>query len=175
MWELDKKKDWVLKDWWLQTVLLEKTLESPFYCKEIKPVNHKGNKSWIFIGRIDAETEAPVIWPPDAKSWLTGKTLRLGKIEGRRRREWQRMRRLDGITKEIWIRGNSGRWWRTVKPGILSPWGCSVRYNWVTEEQQQAMVNQSMTKATGIYNCNVTVSSISDSGKTGQEHVKGWN
>ena len=73
MWELDNKKDWVLKIWCLPTVVLEKTLESPLDCKEIKPVNPKGNQPWIFIGRTDAEVEAPILWPPDAKSWLTGK------------------------------------------------------------------------------------------------------
>ena len=62
-----------------------------------EPVNPKGNQSWIFIGRTDAEAETPILWPPDAKSWLTGKDLMLGRIEGRRR-GWQRMRRLDGIT-----------------------------------------------------------------------------
>ena len=71
-WELDRKEDWVLKNWCFQTVVLEKTLEGPLDCKEIKPVNPKGNKPWIFIGRTDAETEAPILWPLDAKSWLTG-------------------------------------------------------------------------------------------------------
>ena len=65
-------------------MVLEKTLESPLDCKEIKPVNSKGNQPWLFLG--SAEAEAPIIWPPDAKSQLIGKTLRLGKIEGRRRR-----------------------------------------------------------------------------------------
>ena len=75
--------------------MLEKTLESPLDSKEIKPVNPKGNEPWI--GRTDAEAEAPILWPPDAKSRLSGKTLILGKIEDRRRRGWQRMRWLDGI------------------------------------------------------------------------------
>ena len=69
--------------------------------KEIKPVNPKGNWPWIFIGRTDAEAKAPIQCPPDAKSWLTGKTLMLGKIEGRRRRGWQRMRLLGGINDVI--------------------------------------------------------------------------
>ena len=81
--------------------MLEKTLESPLDCKEIKPVNPKGNQSWIFIGRTDAEAEAPILWPPDAKTDLLEKTLMLGKIEGRRRRGWQRMRWLDGITDSM--------------------------------------------------------------------------
>ena len=99
MWELDHKGGWVLKNWCFWTVVLEKTLESPLDCKEIKPVNAKGNQSWIFIGRTDAE--APILWPPDAKSWLTGKDLMLGKIEGRRRRGRQRMRWSDGITNSV--------------------------------------------------------------------------
>ena len=77
-------------------MVLEKTLESPLHSEEIKPVNPKENQSWLFIGRTDAEAEAPILWPPDAKSRLTGKDLMLGKIEGRRRRG-QRIRWLNGI------------------------------------------------------------------------------
>ena len=82
-------------------MVLEKTLESPLDCKEIKPVHPKGNQFWIFIGRTDAEAEAPILWPPDTKSQLTGKTLMLGKIESKRRREQQRIRWLDGITDSM--------------------------------------------------------------------------
>ena len=96
MWELDHKGSWVLKNRCFLTVVLKKTLESPLDCREIKSVNPKGNQSWIFIRRTDAEDEAPILWPPDAKNWLTGKDL--GKIEARRRRGRQRMRWLDGIT-----------------------------------------------------------------------------
>ena len=71
---------------------------SPLDCKDIQPVHPKGNQPWIFIGRTDAETETQILWPADAKNWLTGKTLMLGKIEGGRRRGRQRMRWLDGIT-----------------------------------------------------------------------------
>ena len=71
MWGLNHKEDWALKSWCFQTVVLGKTLESPLDCKEIKPVKPKGNQPWIFIGRTNAE--APVLWPPDEKSWLTGK------------------------------------------------------------------------------------------------------
>ena len=74
---------------------LEKTLQSPLDCKEIKPISPKGNQSWTFTGRTDAK--APILWPPDGKNWLLRKTLMLGKIEGGRRTEWQRMRWLDGI------------------------------------------------------------------------------
>ena len=75
MWELDHKESWVLKNWCFWTVVLKKTLESPLGCKEIKPVNLKGNQSWIFIGRTDAEVEAPILWPPDVRHWLIGKDL----------------------------------------------------------------------------------------------------
>ena len=101
MWELNYKESWVLKNWCFWTVVLEKTLESPLDCKEIKPVNPKGNQSWIFIGRTDAEAETPILWPPDAKNWLLGKDLMLGKIKGRRWRGWRRMRWLDGITNSM--------------------------------------------------------------------------
>ena len=83
------------------TVVLERTFESPLDCKEIKPVVPKGNQSWIFTGGSDAEAEAPVLCPPDVKSWLIEKTLMLGKIEGRWRRGRQRMRWLDGITNSM--------------------------------------------------------------------------
>ena len=79
-------------------MVLEKTLESPLDCKEIQPVHSKGDQSWLFIGRTDGEAETPILWPPRAKSRLIGKSLKLGKIEGRRKRGQQRMRWLDGIT-----------------------------------------------------------------------------
>ena len=101
MWELDYNESWVLKNWCFWTVLLEKTLESPLDCKEIQPVHPKGNQFWIFIGRTDAEAEAPILRPPDGKIWLIWKDLMLGKIEGGRRRGWQRMSWLDGITDSM--------------------------------------------------------------------------
>ena len=73
MWELDYKESWAQKNWCFWTVVLEKTLESPLDCKEIQPVNPKGDQSWVFIGRTDAEAETPVLWPPDGKSWLIWK------------------------------------------------------------------------------------------------------
>ena len=79
MWELDHKESWAPKNQCFQTVLLEKTPESPLDCKEVKPVYPKGNQLWIFIGRTDAEAEAPILWPPDAKNWLTGKDPDAGK------------------------------------------------------------------------------------------------
>ena len=102
MWELDYKESWVPKKWCFGTVVLEKTLESALNFKEIQPVHPEGNQSWMFIGRTDAEAETPILWPPDMKNWLIGKeTLMLGKIEGRRRNGWQRLRWLDGITNSM--------------------------------------------------------------------------
>ena len=101
MWELDHKESWALKNWCFWTVVLEKTLESPLDCKEIKPVNPKRNQSWIVIGRTDAEAETPILWPPDVKRTDSlEKTLMLVKTEGRRRGR-QRMRWLDGITDSV--------------------------------------------------------------------------
>ena len=79
MWELDHKENWVSKNLCFWTMVLEKTLESPLDCKEIKPVHPKGNQSWIFIGSTDAEAETPILWPPDAKSQLIGKDPEAGK------------------------------------------------------------------------------------------------
>ena len=79
MWELDCKESWVPKNWCFWTVVLEKTLESPLDCKEIQRVYPKGNQSWVFIGRTDVEAETPILWPPDAKSWLIWKDPDTGK------------------------------------------------------------------------------------------------
>ena len=79
MWELDYKESWAQKNWCFWTVVLEKTLESPVGWKEIKPVNPKGKQYWISIERTDAEAEAPILWPPDAKNWLIGKDSDAGK------------------------------------------------------------------------------------------------
>ena len=82
MWELDYKEGWAPKNWCFWAVVLEKTLESPLDCKEIQPVYPKGNQPWIFIGRTDAEAEAPILWPPDIKYWLIGKDPHVGKDWG---------------------------------------------------------------------------------------------
>ena len=90
-------ESWTIKKAERQRIdAFEKTLESPLDCKEIQPVHLKGDESWIFIRRTDAEDETPILWSPDVKNWFE-KTLILGKIEGGRKREWQRMRWLDGV------------------------------------------------------------------------------
>ena len=91
MWDLEYKESWALKNWYFWTVVLEKTLESSLDCKEIQPVHPKGNQSWIFIGRTDAEAETPILWPPDAKNWLIGKASDAGK-------NWRREKK--GMTED---------------------------------------------------------------------------
>ena len=89
MWELDYKESWEPENWCFSTMVLEKTLESPLDCKDIKPFNPKGNQSWIFIGRTDAEAETPVLGHLMQRTDSFEKTLMLGKTAGGRRREWQ--------------------------------------------------------------------------------------
>ena len=124
--ELDHKEFWVLKNWCIQTVVLEKMLESPLDFKEIKPVNPKGNQSWIFIGRVDAKAEAPILWPPDEKSWLSGKDPDAGEDWGQEEKgatkdemvEWHHW--LDGHDFEQTPQ-DSGGWESLVS---CNPWGC---------------------------------------------------
>ena len=113
----------------------EKTLESSLDWKDIQPVHPKGNQSWIFIGRIDAEAEASILWPLDMKNWLVGKDLMLGKIEGMRRRGQWKMKWLDGITDLMDMSLSiSGSWWWTGKPGMLQSMGLQrVGHDWATE------------------------------------------
>ena len=127
------KRSWAPKNWCFWTVVLENTLESPLDCKEFQPVYPKGNHSWVFIGRTDAET--PILWPPYVKSWLIWKDPALGKIESRRRRGQQRMWWLDGITNSmdmVWV--DSGSCWWTGRPIVLQFTGSQrVGHDWVTE------------------------------------------
>ena len=136
IWELDYKESWTLKNWWFWTVVWEKTIQNPLDCKEIQPIHPKGNQSWIFIGRTDAETETPILWTPDAKNWLTGKDPDAGK-------DWRWEEK--GLTEddmvgwhhqlngyEFWVGSGSWRW--TGKPGILHPMRLQrVGHDWVTE------------------------------------------
>ena len=146
MWELDYKESWVLKNWCFWTVLLEKTLESPWDCKEIQPINPKGNQSWIFTGRTDAEAETPMFWPPDVKNWLTGKELDAEKVWRLEKKgatedemvEWHHW--LDGHEFEQAPRDNAGE--RGL--AYCSPQGCKVRHDWVTEQQQRKLISVAM-------------------------------
>ena len=141
MWDLDHKESWMQKNWCFWTVVLEKTVESPLDCKEIKLVNPKGNQSCIFIGRTDAEAEAPIIWPPDAKNWLTGKDPDAGK-------DWRQ--RDKGSTEDEMIGwhhqldGHEFEQALGVADGqgslvCCSPWGCkesetTEELNWTEDE-----------------------------------------
>ena len=101
MWDLDYKESWIPNNWWFRTVVLEKTLKSPLEFKEIEPINPQENQSWIFIGRTDAETETPVVWPPDAKSWLIWQDPDAGKDWRQEEKGRQRMGWLNGITNSL--------------------------------------------------------------------------
>ena len=128
------KESWALKNWSFWTMVLVKTLESPLDCKEIQPVNSKGNQPWIFIGRTDAEV--PKLWPPDGKNWLIGKDHDAGKDW--RREEKENNRGWDGWmaspTRWTWVWVSSRSLWLTGKPGVLQSMGSQrVGHNWVTE------------------------------------------
>ena len=137
MWELDHKESWMPKNWCFWTVVLEKTLESPLDCKEIQPVHPKGNQSWIFIGRTDAEAETPILWPPDAKNWLIEKDLDAGT-------DWRREEEKGTIEDEMvgWhhrLNGHEFKQALGVGDGqgslaCCSPWGHRVGHDWATTE-----------------------------------------
>ena len=134
MWQLDHKEGWAPKSWSFWTVVLEKTLESPLDCKDIKPLNPKENQSWIFIGRTDAE--APILWPPDAKSWFIRKDPDAGK-------DWRQEEK--GTTEDEmvgwhhWLNGHEFEQAPAdseVQSGVLQSMGSQrVGHNWVTEQQ----------------------------------------
>ena len=132
MWDFES---WASKNWCFWTLVLEKTLESPLDCKEIKPVNPEGNQSWIFIGRTDLEAENPILWPPDVRNWLIWKDPDAGK-------EWRQEEK--GTTEDEMVGWHhrlnghefkySGSWWWTGRPGVLQSMGSQrVGHNWATE------------------------------------------
>ena len=137
MWELDYKESWEPKNWCFWTEVLEKTLESPLHCKEIQPVHPKGNQSWIFTGRTDAEAETPIFWPPDGKSWLIWKAPDAGKDW---RQEEKGMTEDEMVGWHHWLSGQKFEWTLGVGDGqgglvCCSPWGCkeldmTERLNW---------------------------------------------
>ena len=123
MWELDCEESWAPKNWCFWTAVLEKTLESPLDIMEIKPINPKGNQSWIFSGWTDTEAEAPILWPCDVKSWLIRKDPDAGKCWGQEKKGatdemvgWYYQ--LNGLESE-----ETGRYWRTGKTGMLQSMG----------------------------------------------------
>ena len=143
MWELEYKESWVTKNWCFWTVVSEKTLESPLDCKEIKPVNPKANQSWIFIGRTEAEAETLILWPSNAKNWLTGKDPDAGRLkvggEGNNK-GWDGW--MASPTRWTWVWASSRSWWWTEKPSVLQSLGLQrFRHNWATELTDFLKVN----------------------------------
>ena len=136
MWELDYKESWEWKNWCFLTVVLEKTLESPMGFKEIQPVHPKGNQSWIFIGRTDAEAETPILWPPDVKElthwqrpWCLERRKAGWEGDDRGRDDWMAL-----PIQWTWVWVSSGSWWWTGKAGTPQSIGSQrVRHNWATE------------------------------------------
>ena len=148
MWDLDYKESWVPKNWCFWAVVLEKTLDSPLDCKEIQPVHSKGNQSWIFTERADAEAETPIFWPPDEKNGLILKDPDAGK-------DWRQEEK--GTTEDemvgwhqhptfwgwVWI--SSGSWRLTGKPGMLQFIGpkeldMTERLNWTEPTNNQKLL-----------------------------------
>ena len=113
-------------------MVLEKTLESPLDCKEIQPVQTKGNQSWIFTGEIDAEPETPILWLPGVKSWLIGKDPVAGKDLVQEKEVTDGW--IASLSQWTWVWVNSKSWWWTGRPGMLQSMGLQrVRQDWVTE------------------------------------------
>ena len=144
MWKLDCEESWVPKNWCFWTVVLEKTLESPLDCKEIQPVHSEGDQPWDFFGRNDAKAEAPVLWPPHAKSWLIGKDSDAGRNwcqEEKGTRGWDGW--MASLTRwtwcwHHWLSGHESEWTPGVGDGqgglaCCDSWGRRVGHDWVTE------------------------------------------
>ena len=124
MWKLDCEESWVQKNWCFWTVVLERTLESPLDHMEIQPVRPKGDQSWVFTGRTDVEAETPILWPPDAKSWLIWKDPDAGKDWGQKEKGttgWDGWMASPTQWTLVWV--NSGIWWWTGRPACCGSWG----------------------------------------------------
>ena len=129
-------ESWVPKNWCFWTVVLEKTLENPLDCKEIQPIHSEGDQPWDFFGKNDAKAETPVLWPPHAKSWLTGKDSGGGRDWGKEEKEMTRGWDvwMASLTRWTWVWVNSGSWWWTGSPGMLRFMGSQrVGHDWATE------------------------------------------
>ena len=134
MWELDHKENWALKNWCFWAVLLEKTLESHLDYKEIKSVHPKGNQSWIFIGRTDAEAETPILWPSDVNNRLIWKDPDAGKDWKQEEKGMTEGGWIASLTQWMWVWVRSGSWWWTGKPGMLQSMGSQrVGHDWAIE------------------------------------------
>ena len=151
MWELDYKESWAPNNWCFWTVVLEKTLESPLDCKAIQLVHPKGNQSWIYIGRTDAETETPIIWPPDAKNWLIGKDPDAGKDWEQEEKGTTEDEMLGGITdskdmslSEPWELVTDREAWRVAIHGVSK---CQTRLRDWTELNWWLSVCINLTEA----------------------------
>ena len=138
MWELDCEESWAPKNWCFWTVLLEKTLESPLYCKEIQPVHPKGDQSWVFIGRTDAEAETPILWPPHVKSWPIGKDPDAG-------RDWGQEEK--GTAEDEmagwhhWLDGRESEYWR-IEAFQLWCWRRLLRVSWTAWRSNQSILKE---------------------------------
>ena len=135
MWELGYKESWEPKNWCFWTVVLEKILESPLDCKETQTVHPRGNQSWVFIGRTDAEAETPILSSPDVKNWLIRKDPDAGKDWRREEKETTENEMVGWHHHQwTWVWVNSRSWWWTGKPDLLQSMGSQrVRHDWATE------------------------------------------
>ena len=138
MYELDHKEGWAPKNWCFPNMVLEKTLGNSLDSREIRPVNPKGNQPWVLTGRTDAEAEAPILWPPDAKNWLIWKDPDAGK-DWRQEKDnigWNGW--MKSLIQWTWVWANSGRWWGAGKPVMLQSMESQRDvHHWTTEPQQQ--------------------------------------
>ena len=146
---LMNEEGWIPKNWCFWTVVLEKTLETPLDCKEIKPINPKRKQSWMFIGRTDAEAETAILWPPDMKNWLLGKDPDAGKDWGQ---EEKGMTEDEMVGQHHWVYGHESEWTPGVGDGqgglaCCGPWGCEESYttdrlNWTEHREGAGILSQ---------------------------------